>query len=72
MCLFESRLSLQIKQVVCLTVKNINQCFHQFYLEYISVRIYNSMNDDRDPPSKISINTTLGLKDLGKQQLNNS
>ena len=72
MCSCESRFSLQVKEVVCLTVKDIKKCFHQFYLEYISVRIHNSMNDDRDPPSKISRNTTLGIKDLGKQQLQNS
>ena len=54
MCSCESNFSLQMKLVVCLTLKNINKCLHKFYLEYISVGEHNNMNDDEDTPAKIS------------------
>ena len=52
MCSCESMFSLQMKVVVSLKLKNINQCLHKLYLEYISIGVHNSMNDYVDPPTK--------------------
>ena len=43
-----------MKLVICLKLKNIYQCLHKLYLEYISIGVQNNMNDDGEPPAKIS------------------
>ena len=50
MCSCETNFSLQMKLVVCMTLKNINKCLPKFYLEYISVGVHYNMNDEEDPP----------------------
>ena len=54
---------------VLFDIKNLNQCLHKFYLEYISVGVHNNMDDDGEPPAKRSrypMNTyNIGIKRPG-------
>ena len=43
-----------MKVVVSFKLKNIYQCLHKLYLEYISIGVHKKKNDDREPPAKIS------------------